>query len=361
MFPVRVRHSVAALICVMGCAAAQAAAFQDPLTTPAQPVSKAERSRLMSVALLAQGKLVAVGPQGTVLLSPDSGSTWRPARVPLSSDLVAVRFVNANHGWIAGHDGVILHSADGGQTWSKQLDGVAAAQLLQQARASAAVPEGVDATVRAAETQRYVDEGADKPFFDVLFTSEREGFAVGAFNMAFRTEDGGQTWVSLFDRTNNPETRHLYGLADSGSAVYLVGEQGFVRRWRPEQGRFEVLQSPYKGTFFGVLAKGDSVLAFGMRGNAFLSRDAGVSWAQVNTRTSSSLTAGALLPDGRIVLVTQTGQLLLSADGGFNFEPVPWDKPMPLYGVAPLDDKTVVLVGAGGVRSAVIGRKGKSE
>lgn len=361
MFSVRVRYGLAAVLCLAMSAGAWAGTFQDPLYLPAQAVVHAERSRLMAAVQPAPGRLVVAGPQGTVLLSDDDGGTWRAARVPISSDLIAVRFVNASNGWIVGHDGVILHSADGGKTWSKQLDGVAAARLVHEARTAAPVPEGADAAARAAETQRYVDDGADKAFFDVLFTSEREGFAVGAFNLAVRTEDGGKTWTSLFDRTNNPETRHLYGLASSGSAVYLVGEQGVLRRWRADEGRFEALPSPYKGTFFGVIAQGDKVLAFGMRGNAFVSRDDGASWTKVQTGTSASLTAGTFLRDGRIVLVDQAGRALISSDGGLNFEPVKLDKPMPLFGVAPLDDKAVLVVGAGGVRSVAIGRKGKSE
>lgn len=345
------------LVLLLGAGACPAASFPDPLTTPAPQVAKADASRLMAVSL-AGDALVAVGPRGTVLRSVDRGGSWQQMPVSLSSDLVSVRFLSAKLGWITGHDGVVLHSADGGRSWTKQLDGLAAARLIHEGRAKEALPDGADAQQRIEEARRYVADGADKPLFDVLFTSEREGFAVGAFNLAFRTEDGGKTWSSLFDKTANPNAFHLYGLADSGDAVYLVGEQGLIGRWRADKGRFEALPSPYKGSFFGVLAKGATVLTYGMRGNAFVSRDAGNTWVKANTRTSASLTAGAVLADGRIVLVTQTGQLLLSTDAGMNFEPAAVaPAPMPVFGVAALDDKTLVLAGARGVRQAVIGRR----
>ena len=44
--------------------------------------------------------------------------------MPVSSDLFAVHFANASKGWAVGHDGVVLASSDGGQSWTKQLDGL---------------------------------------------------------------------------------------------------------------------------------------------------------------------------------------------------------------------------------------------
>ena len=75
-------------------------------------------------------RLVAVGQRGHVVVSSDGGATWKQAQVPVSSDLVAVYFVDAKQGWAVGHDGVILHTADGGEYWELQLDGRKANDLL---------------------------------------------------------------------------------------------------------------------------------------------------------------------------------------------------------------------------------------
>ena len=81
----------------------------------------------------AGARLVAVGERGSILLSDDSGVSWRQAKVPVSVTLTAVQFPNAKAGWAVGHLGVVLHSADGGETWAKQLDGREAASLVLEA------------------------------------------------------------------------------------------------------------------------------------------------------------------------------------------------------------------------------------
>ncbi|MFU7548446.1 YCF48-related protein, partial [Pseudomonas paraeruginosa] len=50
---------------------------------------------------------------------------------PVSSDLVQVRFSDERNGWIVGHDSVLLHTSDGGDSWQIQLDGRRLLALLQ--------------------------------------------------------------------------------------------------------------------------------------------------------------------------------------------------------------------------------------
>ena len=93
--------------------------------------------------------LVTVGGSGHVLLRSPSGEIQQ-AQVPVDVLLTSVHFPDANNGWAVGHDGVVLHSTDGGKTWSKQLDGSAISALMlkwaeaEMARlelASAAAPD----------------------------------------------------------------------------------------------------------------------------------------------------------------------------------------------------------------------------
>jgi photosystem II stability/assembly factor-like uncharacterized protein len=311
--------------------------------------ARAEANRLTAVAA-ANGRAIAVGPDGHILVSGDNGKTWHQAAVPVSSDLVAVRFLNEDKAWAVGHDGMVLHSADGGKTWTKQLDGIQAAKLMHDYYASRDVEGSPDAGRLMADVERFVEEGADKPFFDVLFLNENEGFVVGAFNIAFYTRDGGKSWVPLFDRTENPGGFHLYGLATVSDTVYLVGERGLIRRWDPESERFVVVDSPYAGSFFGAIGNDSLLVLFGMRGNAFASRNGGLNWTTLETETTAGITSGAVLPDGRIVMTTYSGALLVSDDAMERFTRVQASNPMAYAGVATAGEGGVVLVGNSGVR-----------
>src|SRR5688572_25730862 len=103
--------------------------FVDPLDAPARPTQFTTSTHLSAIAR-AGNRLVSVGVRGLIVMSDDEGKSWRQAASPVSSDLVAVRFVTPSRGWASGHDGVILSTEDGGNRWVKQLDGRMAALLL---------------------------------------------------------------------------------------------------------------------------------------------------------------------------------------------------------------------------------------
>jgi photosystem II stability/assembly factor-like uncharacterized protein len=51
---------------------------------------------------------------------------WTQLKNPGGNGLNSVFFINANEGWIVGNGGTILHSTDGGATWSAQTSGTTA-------------------------------------------------------------------------------------------------------------------------------------------------------------------------------------------------------------------------------------------
>jgi photosystem II stability/assembly factor-like uncharacterized protein len=339
-----------------GIGIAAGAAPADPLQLPAVASPLAVRSPLFAVAS-AGTRLVAVGQRGHVLTSDDHGAHWLQAEVPVSTDLVAVDFPSAQQGWAVGHDGVILHSVDGGRHWVRQLDGRQAAALMAQAYAKSARSPEVDAALN--EAKRMLAEGPDLPFLDVCFTDERNGYVVGAFNLIFTTSDGGAHWQPASERADNPKSQHLYAVravktTDSagavGDEVYIVGELGLVLRLDRASQRFTALPTPYPGTYFGLLATPDLLLAYGLRGNAWRSRDAGKSWQQIATGVQTGLTGAAVFGDGRIALVSQGGQLLVSRDQAASFTAVAGIKPLPIFGVSAAGGNALALVGARGVR-----------
>jgi photosystem II stability/assembly factor-like uncharacterized protein len=247
----------------------------------------------------------------------------------------------------------VIHTEDSGETWFKQLDGKQAAQLVLDAvqdRHRTVKGDSGAVNKQFAAAQQLVAEGADKPFLDVFFRNERSGFVVGAFNLIFRTEDGGATWRPWQDRVPNPRGLHIYGIRSVGDDLYLAGEQGTILRSVNSGMSFVPLKSQYPGTYFGLLvtSKG-KILIYGLRGNAFLSPDRGANWRKVDTGTSLSITGGTELVDGSLVLVSQAGEVLLSRDGGSSFHGIPVKDPSPLSGVAQASDGTLVLVGMRGV------------
>jgi photosystem II stability/assembly factor-like uncharacterized protein len=335
-------------LCALVPLAGHAGKFVDSLDTPAQKTALASSSVMQGV-VRAGKRLVAVGERGHIVFSDDGGGRWLQSEVPVAADLTAVHFPTAEQGWAVGHGGVVLHSRDGGRHWVKQLDGRQAADLaFAYYRDRAQNEQGA----RALEQARWlVAEGADKPFLDVWFDNERVGYIVGAFNLIFKTDDGGQSWEPWLHRIDNPGGLHLYAIRGSGAGLYIAGEQGLVLRLDAAGRRFVSVATPYKGSYFGLLVKSDMLLVYGLRGNAYRSVDGGRRWIRSDTGISSGITGGAALDDGRLVLVSQSGQVLVSRDEGASFAPLAVDPPLPFHGVTPAGSNAIALAGMGGVHS----------
>lgn len=328
-----------------------AADFVDVLDTPALRNELAAEGMLTGLARAGE-RLVAVGQRGHILYSDDAGQHWQQARVPVSSDLVAVYFPSPLQGWAVGHDGVVLHSSDGGETWERQLDGrqVGPSMLAYYQRLAADQPADETLAARVSEAQRMTEEGADKPFLDVWFENEQVGYIVGAFNLIFRTDDGGSSWTPWLDRTDNPSALNLYALRPVGNELFIVGEQGLVLKLDPAAGRFIATPTPYNGSFFGITGKPGAVLVFGLRGNVYRSVDGGANWSKVELGLPLSITASTVTADGRIILLSQAGHVLVSVDDGASFQLQPKNALAPVAGALVSGSGSLVLAGAGGLR-----------
>lgn len=323
-------------------ATAPAADFQDVLETPAVMSPLAAKSLINGLAL-AGSRVVGVGQRGHIVYSDDQGASWQQATVPASSDLVAVSFPSPQRGWAVGHDGVVLATSDAGATWRKQLDGHRVGELMV-----AYYTQKGDAQW-TAEAERFAAQGAENPFLDVWFADEKSGFVVGAFNLILHTTDGGASWEPWLDRTDNPQALHLYAIRPAAGALWVTGEQGLVLRLDAGEGRFRAVDTPYKGSYFGLTGTAEAVIVFGLRGNAYRSTDQGAHWDKLDTGLEEGLTAAA--SDGRqtLMLASQAGRLLMSRDGGAHFAPVKLDRATPASAVQPIGAGAVIVAGARGI------------
>jgi photosystem II stability/assembly factor-like uncharacterized protein len=325
--------------------------FVDVLDLPSGKSPLTSKSLLNGITLAGK-RIISVGQRGHIVYSDDNGGNWTQANVPVSSDLVAVCFPTQNNGWAVGHDGVVLHSSDGGINWTKQLDGRMAAQIMvryYKEHVPQSSTDGIEPARLIKDIERFVEDGPDRPFLDVWFENDMDGYIVGAFNLIFKTQDGGKSWQPLSDRTDNPRILHFYSVKPVGKELFIAGEQGLVLKLDQKTGRFRAVKTPYTGTYFGVIGKPGVTIIYGLRGNAYRSLDGGKKWQKIETGLQMGIVGGTVTENGQIVLVGQSGNVLLSSDNGLSFSLLKLDRPFPATAAVGTGNKTLVLSGLFGV------------
>ena len=333
-----------------------APAVADPATLDAEMMPRASQSLLLDVVQTAAGYFV-VGERGHILVSED-GQDWKQAPVPTRSTLTSITSADGVL-WAGGHDGVIVHSTDGGQTWARRRTQV--------------------------WTPDYADPLDGVPVMDVLMVDGMNGFAVGAYAMFLETTDGGVSWsprgIINYDEPE-PEAEpapeaaaeqapaaddwtfdasdleleaesdpHLYAMArtDEGHLV-IAGERGAFFRSTDGGQSWERDRLPYEGSMFGILSfGGQHLLVHGLRGNVLESHDLGRSWTTVETGVNTSLMGGHALADGGAILVGANGVVLTRPDGDSPFTETRFEmangETPNLTGVLPAGDAGFIVVG----------------
>jgi photosystem II stability/assembly factor-like uncharacterized protein len=332
----------------------------DPSALPAEIMPKAAQSLLLDAVQTGAGFFVA-GERGHVLVS-SNGKEWTQLAVPTRSALTTIATADGQL-WAGGHDGVIVHSADSGKTWQVQRRD----------------PFVADPNVDPADR----DQRQGAPILDLLFTDAQHGFAVGAYSLMLRTDDGGTTWTPVqalapdtgaaavpeavanesgvfnaedlqLGEESNP---HFNAIARTATgALVVVGERGTFLRSRDNGVTWNKVAFPYAGSLFGVLAwEDDHILAYGLRGNVYESNDLGSTWTKVDSGASTNLMGGIGLEGGGAVLVGSNGLVLMrpGSDSPFTantFRNAAGETPA-LAGVVPAGAAGYVLVGDKGVET----------
>jgi photosystem II stability/assembly factor-like uncharacterized protein len=354
----KIGHTIAAVLLAVLCSGSvQAKDTYDVLQLPAVQSPLAAKTMVYAVSRRGD-RFFAAGERGHILYSDDFGASWVQAAVPVRSAILDVTFSTDDHGWAVGHSGIILHSADGGKTWVKQFDGHQLGEqgLKYYQDMAAADPDSERAAALVAEMQFALAQGADKPFFNVDFEDENSGIAVGAYGIYFTTTDGGATWTPRMEALDMFQYMHLFDIAKFNGNYVFAGEAGNLMLFDSETGDYVAQDYPYDGSIFTVLGTGgDGLFAAGLQGTAFYSADGGVSWSASEKPKSSTVNDSILLSDGRVLIGSDEGKLMVSSDAGASFQLVKTDFRGRIGSIVESRPGEIIVGGPFGLRTVNIG------
>ncbi|OUS04777.1 hypothetical protein A9Q90_07185 [Gammaproteobacteria bacterium 54_18_T64] len=273
----------------------------------------------------------APGLYGNIIYSKD-GIEWQQADSPTQALLTTIFFIDESEGWAGGHDTLILHTTDGGKSWDIQYE------------------------------DPITGGDIPKPVLDIVFKDKNNGYAIGAYGLMLVTSDGGANW-------NTVDTRGLYDLLESKEMepepnfnsmilyqdkLLIAGELGTMLLFDDKaEGdmRWQILESPYTGSFFGIneLSTGE-LLVYGLRGNVYRSSDSAQSWAKIETGTLANIFDSFELPNGKLVLVGASGTLLTMDKSAMAAEKEPYPHFDSLMSIQTIRDGELLLFGSSGVK-----------
>ncbi|MDZ4169280.1 MAG: YCF48-related protein [Coriobacteriia bacterium] len=166
-------------------------------------------SALTGVAFADRTHGVAVGQNGTLLVTKNGGATWTQASLPRASALGrafaghinGVAWANGTRVFAAGYGGALFASPDRGVTWTDESDPAITADFTSIGAAGGSrvwVTAGTRLyrftyTPPPTKWTKRVS-GTTAGLFDVDFVDATHGWAVGGGGLVLKTTDGAKTW-----------------------------------------------------------------------------------------------------------------------------------------------------------------------
>jgi len=177
---------------------------------------------LGDIALVDERKAWAVGYDGVhperLYHSTDGGQTWKPVEVPGNEWITfkALSFVDLQHGWAVGGNGLVIRTANGGRSWellksptTSELEAVyfvnsevgyagGTRGLLDRISGEVTGSLEILCTKDGGETwRRCYKENEPISVFQITSTSESTAFAITGGNCLLRTDDQGTSWRAI--------------------------------------------------------------------------------------------------------------------------------------------------------------------
>lgn len=271
---------------------------------------------LNGVRFIDANNVVAVGANGTIIRSSDTGYNWIAQQSGTEANLFGVGFSNGSVGVTVGARLIfvtvlpeILNTSDAGQTWGSQ--GYSA--LLTDVKfvdAQRAIVVGYSGamirTTDGGSSWIPLSSGVTDNLLSVDFVDANTGTATGSFGRILRTNDGGNTW------TSQPS-----GILNSLNAVDMVNS--------------------------------NVIFACGNAGIVCRSTNGGTSWSSQQTPVTHNLTGLSFVDPNNGWAVGWQGVILRTTNGGASWHTQTSGTTNDFYDVSFRDVNVGIAVGLGGV------------
>jgi photosystem II stability/assembly factor-like uncharacterized protein len=264
-------------------------------------------------------------------------SGWLPNKTKLPVDLVAVYFTSADRGWVAGDDGYLASTNNGGRTWDKYplgtTEGINEIYFRNDSNGYLVAGKKMYLTKDAGQTwtETKIFKTGDfrnlvPEFLSIRFSDKKRGLIIGSLlnkndevveALVLRTDDGGDTW----SRIVVPTRKELFHLDFNGSSRgWIVGDKGLILATVDGGVTWTVQNSGVSRALFAVDFRDDLAgYAVGGGGTIIRTEDGGRTWEKIRTPYTETFKRVDFADDKNGWIVGHGGSVLRSSDKGLTW------------------------------------------
>lgn len=262
---------------------------------------------------------------------------WTVSRSNTTVDLVAVYFTSEKNGWVAGDNGYLASTDDGGNKWTKYplntTEDINEIYFRNDnngylvAGRTMFITNDAGRTWRETRIYNSTDIKRGTPeFLSIRFANKRLGLAIGSVwqrigkedivvdSLVMRTVDGGETW----QRVTVPSRIELFHLDFNGSShAWIAGDDGLILASADGGSTWKVQQSGIHVPLYSIDFRDDNEgFAVGKSGTVLRTEDGGDRWEKVNASYTETLMRVDFADDKNGWIVGYGGGILRSSDRG---------------------------------------------
>jgi photosystem II stability/assembly factor-like uncharacterized protein len=285
----------------------------------------------------------AVGNAGTIVHTGNGGSTWSPQTSGTGAFLFGVKFVDANNGWAVGAGGVIVHTGNGGSSWSPQTNGISGnvnlnAVSFVDANNGWAVGIGfgqaapIVHTSNGGATWSPQTSGTSNNLLGVSFVDANNGWVAGGSGTILHTSNGGGAWFLQTSGTSNNLNGVSFVDANNG---WVVGGSGTILHTSNGGSTWSSQTSGTSAILFGVsFVDPNSGWAVGQFGTILHTSNGGTTWSPQSSGTSNEFLGVSFVDANNGWAVSAFADILHTSNGGSTWSPQSSGTSATLQGVS---------------------------
>lgn len=263
-----------------------------------------------------------------------SQSFWNASKVDGKGDLVSVFFNSSSNGWIAGDDGFLAFTTDGGRNWSAKKIGTndTINEIFFRNEDNGYLVTGKKMFVTKNGGRSWDEllvyapgdfKNGTPEFLSIRFTDKKRGFVVGSVlnskdqvvdSLVLQTTDGGETWSRIIV----PSKSELFHLDFNGTSHgWIVGDKGLILATTDNGFSWNVQSSGTDRALYNVDFHDDNEgYIVGGGGTIFRTDDGGRKWEKVKTNFPDTFLRVDFADDKNGWIVGKNGTILRSSDKG---------------------------------------------